>query len=573
MLLFINFAKKNFGIVLILICATFLLLKSLDNQPLWDDEAVTALFARNVQHFGLPLSWDGRNLITGVNGSDFNKDLVQTWDPPLPAYIIAGSFYFLGESTFSARLPFIILAVGAIGLFYILSMMLTNNNKPISLYACLLLLFCAPFLLHMKQARYHALVAFFAQLIFISYLKLKDSKNYVYLFSFSMVMLFYSNLMGFAAISLGLLVFYILFDRKDIPLKSVITGGILIAALTLPWFIYTSAMSNRGAVVSPVILNHLGRMIDYISKFNTIAFPLVLLIPLGYYISHHKSDCSRRALRFVLIISLLSIIIITHFFFAGVRYGLFIIPLLCLGASLIVSGIIKKNKLLGIMVAILLLFTSFFHTLPVLALDSFLAISKIKLSRYSQFISVLTKKDLNKVESFLSSIDNDVSNMSLGNFFRRFVIKRTLFAYFYEISHTYRDPNLGLADFFKENAKKDDKVLINTGQYSLLFYEPDLIMAYVMSKKVDGLPNYTYSYEDTDWYVPRDQYKLKGPYLNDKDFKEYVLGKGWQLKPYEIDYLISNWDGPRVEYLDEYERKHGFGTLDSKKVVIYKIIR
>lgn len=572
MSLFVNFAKKNIAIILIVICAAFLLLKSLDNQPLWDDEAVTALFARNVQHFGLPLSWDGRNLITGVNGADFNEDFVQTWDPPLPAYIIAGSFYLFGESTFSARLPFVILGIGAIWLLYILSMILTNNSRPISLYACSLLLFCAPFLLHMRQARYHSLVVFSALLIFISYLKLKDSRKYICLFSFSMVVLFYSNLMGFVAISLSLMVFYVLFDRKNIPFKSVIAGGVLIAALTLPWFIYTNAISNRGAVVSPAILNHFGRMIDYISKFNTIVFPLVLLIPLGF-IFRDDSVCSKRALRFVFIISFLSAIIITHFFFAGVRYGLFIIPLLCLGASIIVMGTIKKNKLLGIVVAVLLLFTDLFHALPVLALDSFLALSKIKLSQYSQFISKLSKKDMKKVEPFLSSIDADVSNMSFGYLFNRFIIKKTLFAYFYEISHMYRDPNLGLADFFRENAKKDDKVLINTGQYSLLFYEPDLLMAYVTSKKNDGLPDYTYSYEDADWYVPRDQYKLKGPYLYDKDFKEYVSGKGWQLKPYEIDYLIGNWDGPRAEYLDEYDRKHGFGALDGKKVVIYRIIK
>ena len=77
----------------------YLAFSGLDYNYFWDDEADTALFARNLLRFGKLTAWDGHNLIAHRNGSELNDKLITTW-PPFQYLVTAVSFFIFGESTY-----------------------------------------------------------------------------------------------------------------------------------------------------------------------------------------------------------------------------------------------------------------------------------------------------------------------------------------------------------------------------------------------------------------------------------------------------------------------------------------
>jgi hypothetical protein len=48
----------------LLLVGALLIFPNLDDRYLWDDEAETALLAKNVLRFGVPVAWDGVSLIS-----------------------------------------------------------------------------------------------------------------------------------------------------------------------------------------------------------------------------------------------------------------------------------------------------------------------------------------------------------------------------------------------------------------------------------------------------------------------------------------------------------------------------
>ena len=80
-------------------------------HPLWGDEAETALFARNILRYGIPLGWDGTNIMGINNGVVLDSNLINHTSPWAQYYLVALSFKLFGESSITARLPFILSAI------------------------------------------------------------------------------------------------------------------------------------------------------------------------------------------------------------------------------------------------------------------------------------------------------------------------------------------------------------------------------------------------------------------------------------------------------------------------------
>ena len=55
---------KNKFLLGLLLIASLLLFKNLDNIYLWQDEADTALLAQNILEYGYPRAWEGNIIIT-----------------------------------------------------------------------------------------------------------------------------------------------------------------------------------------------------------------------------------------------------------------------------------------------------------------------------------------------------------------------------------------------------------------------------------------------------------------------------------------------------------------------------
>ena len=88
----------------------------LGQRLLWQDEAETAILARNILRFGYPRAFDGVNLVwlPGVHRSDF----AWAYAPWAPFYLTAGVFALAGVSTLTARLPFALIGLACLPLAY-----------------------------------------------------------------------------------------------------------------------------------------------------------------------------------------------------------------------------------------------------------------------------------------------------------------------------------------------------------------------------------------------------------------------------------------------------------------------
>ena len=94
-----------------LACALLLGAWGLTNHAFWDDEAGTALFARNLLATGELTAWDGVNLIGYRQGMQLDENLQNPYAPPLQYYIAAAGFILFGETTFGGRILFLIAGI------------------------------------------------------------------------------------------------------------------------------------------------------------------------------------------------------------------------------------------------------------------------------------------------------------------------------------------------------------------------------------------------------------------------------------------------------------------------------
>jgi 4-amino-4-deoxy-L-arabinose transferase-like glycosyltransferase len=127
----------------------------LGNHLLWDDEANTALFGRNLLETGELTAWDGRNLVGFRGGGELDERLHNVYMPPLQYWVAAGAIATLGQSAFAVRVPFLLLGLAAIAVLALLARRLLGDDFPWALPAWLAALSPA-YLLYIRNCRYYA---------------------------------------------------------------------------------------------------------------------------------------------------------------------------------------------------------------------------------------------------------------------------------------------------------------------------------------------------------------------------------------------------------------------------------
>ncbi|MBI4313969.1 MAG: glycosyltransferase family 39 protein, partial [Candidatus Omnitrophica bacterium] len=121
---------------------------------LWQDEAETAVLAKNILRFGYPKVSDGINRINpGLAMGPYGAWAYHPW---LQFYITALSFIFFGATTVAARFPFALAGIFCILLSYRLARMIFHSIWAARIFG-LLMLTSVPLLLHFRQCRYYAL--------------------------------------------------------------------------------------------------------------------------------------------------------------------------------------------------------------------------------------------------------------------------------------------------------------------------------------------------------------------------------------------------------------------------------
>ncbi len=168
-----NRGTRQRDVLMLCAVAAALLLPNLGGPRLWADEGDTAVFARTIVERGLPYAWDGRTFTDSDRGRRLNADLLLVGTPWLPFYVTAGSFAVLGESAFSARLPFALSGVASVALLYLLVLRLTADRRA-ALAAAVLLLGSVQFLLYARQCRHYSLNVLLTLVVLIGFLRLRE---------------------------------------------------------------------------------------------------------------------------------------------------------------------------------------------------------------------------------------------------------------------------------------------------------------------------------------------------------------------------------------------------------------
>jgi 4-amino-4-deoxy-L-arabinose transferase-like glycosyltransferase len=257
----------------------FLLFYHLDQHPLWGDEAETATLARNVALFGVPQTFDGTNCILLHGTVDENTDQIWTWSPWLQEYLAAGSFLWLGPTTWAARAPFALIGWGCVAALALAAWKIYHRHE-IALAAMLLLGTSEVFLLHARQCRYYP-VAVLAEILFLygAFLLMAQNRRGAWLAALALALQFYSNYIVMVANlpALALLAWMVRKQGGPALLRVAAAAGLALAA-ALPWILYAHQW-KQGAVAGGEL--QLGKAWGYLAEFHFHFLPLCfLLLPL-----------------------------------------------------------------------------------------------------------------------------------------------------------------------------------------------------------------------------------------------------------------------------------------------------
>src|SRR3989304_9063066 len=221
----INFFNKNkidiFVICLFLIFSP-LFFYNLDGTSLVDfDEAWYAEIARNILVHRQPF-------LLSFNG-------VSYWDhPPLGFILIAISFLIFGINEFTARFPSALLGFLSVILLYFIGKNLFN--RIVGIGAGLMLLSSVWFIFRSRSGNFDTVFLFFYLLTFYSALKVKNSKNWIYLvalaFSFSLLV---KSMIG-VTIIVPITILWLI-NTTMIPYRKIVQAILLFFLILSPWII------------------------------------------------------------------------------------------------------------------------------------------------------------------------------------------------------------------------------------------------------------------------------------------------------------------------------------------------
>jgi hypothetical protein len=350
----------NSAAAALVLVAALLIFPSLDDRYLWDDEAETALLAKNVLRFGVPVAWDGTSLISQECGTDYDANYLWRQTPWLPIYITAGTFSLFGSSTFTARLPFALLGLLSVPSMYLLGRRLFGD-RLIALVATGSLALSVPFILHVRQGRYYA-VAIFAAIWALHFFFLLPTRRRLAAtgLAAALAALFHTSNLLFLALVAGLMLgFFILrFDRAVAPwLVAALAAATVVS---LPW-LFGADMGEKGGSLfvrnSPWIF--VANMAWYAGRTELYAFPALLLVAaLGATAMVTGARVDLRSPRartcvFLVAVAVVHIAIVALVPFVFFRYLITLLPIWALLQGWAVGWLAARSRVLA--VAILLL--------------------------------------------------------------------------------------------------------------------------------------------------------------------------------------------------------------------------
>ena len=517
---------------LLLIAGALLLLTNLGNIYLWQDEAETALLSQRLGRCGLPLAFDGRNLIRQApQDVQYTADYVWVYHPWLPFYFTAASFALLGSTTFAARLPFALAGLAAILLFH-LSLRHHFRDRRVAILGSLFLLLCVPFMLHARQCKYFPFAALFTIAILDAYLRLREARPVglaLPYFILSAFCLFQSNFGAFVPLMVALGVHFLLSRPTWAEWKGMALGVGTVALCTLPWALYLQTWA-RGRFAFDIyrFVGHLAHYSVYLTGW-VLPWPLLLLFVYWYGKRRNGFDLTAAEVSlinlYILVVVMTVLFLSESFIWMYFSYIVQLVPLLAALLALTVLKIVDRSRPIGYALIVLLVATNVVHAFPY----------ALPLARQFKWATLAPRRYLAETDELIATAGR---------------LRFSLADYAYELTHDYDGPDEGIALYLRAHAAAGDMVLANYGELPIAFYTSLDIAG--------GLSGYRLeSVRQPKWVIDR----RDGPY---RDEMARIIESG-DYAAIEIPYPDILWGNrPVPEY-------HKFATVrDGPHVVIHR---
>jgi len=572
--------------VCILLVGMLLLLPRLDDAFLWQDEAETALVARHLLAYGLPLSSDGTNWVQQAPQPyvEFTKDYVWIYHSWLQYALTAVAFAVLGPTTFAARVPFVLVGLVTLCFFHEFIFRWLKDTR-VARVATVLLLFCVPFLLLLRQCRYYALAALFTLLTLDAYQRWRSGQRWaVPYLVLSAVLLYHSHYGAFFPTLLAIGLHFVLAyvgrrgQRQEEPKgplqppplrygdapqegRQLLAVFLLIIGLILPWAVFMRVLDRGQAFRLDRFLSHVGQHLLGITGW---IFPLLLLLALvklylswfsgrswmqGPRASLLKGDSARGGLVLgpsqigfcelldtVIIVTILSLAASAAFDWAFFRYLTHLIPLLLALLAIVVVSVVERWPVAGYGLLVLLITSNALHLLPygLPGLRSF------------------DWRDLWPASPAFEALQ-EAWTMA-GRF------RSNLWMYAQELSHSYTGPNEGLVTYLAEHAGPGQTALVNYEDLPLMFYTELQVLGGLSGHGIPILAGPGQSIAEDlqpDWVIDRKH----GPY---REILADIVASG-SYERVEIPYPDIRW-----ENRPEPGQHHYLTVQDEDNVVLYR---
>ncbi|NQV98932.1 MAG: hypothetical protein HQ483_04495 [Rhodospirillales bacterium] len=388
---FLDRARRRLGnpSIQILLGVVFVVLASLlgiTNNAFWDDEANTALFARNLIHQGQLTAWDGRNVVSYLGGYELDENLRNILIPPLQYGLAAAGMLVFGETELGARVPFVVLGAFAIGLLgwgargYL-------ADRRAAAYPALLMALSAACLLFIPQARYFAASLFFATLILALWGRLavpgRSSRQFlagkIALGVAASAGLFYANYY-MAPAFVAALAPLLLIDKFRTRPHLVFYGLLCLCSLGLvASLLGDSAVSAKLAAREPLaepLANYLTLLGWHIKGLSAFEFMPVVLVPLlGLAWLARSAQAMRReclvaialllsVLVYILVIALMTQQPVAKTRVADMRYLVPLFGIIALITAIALRTVWAVSRPLSVALAVLVVSTNALHLSP-----------------------------------------------------------------------------------------------------------------------------------------------------------------------------------------------------------------
>ncbi|MBI5357135.1 hypothetical protein HZB78_06025 [Candidatus Collierbacteria bacterium] len=400
--------KHFWSKVILTIIFSLLVFPNLGIRTLWQDEAETALVARQMvkSNNWLPYAYDDQGPINQDWNYQFSVSKLWRWHPWLQFYVTILSFKFFGVSALTARLPFTL--IGILFFWYWLGFIEKHGpkNKLFYFLAVSLVLTSVPLLLHIRQARYYSLALLFTLMAVDGYLlNLKrtvlSKRGPSFKYILGSILLFHSFLPGALALQISFWIHQIY--RLIRPGLAMQQGRAFIRfaatfsttlIFTLPWAWWLKIGGQNLNFNLEIIKQNLHWHYVYIHKF---IFPVFLLIPFLFSGIRSKILKNNNGLLFLLIIiTTLGLYTINHPYFF--RYLVPLVPFFTYLAARIIVSLPKK-------LAIAATFIAFFPGLRLLP-DYLFEIAHPYIGTNEQIIAMLNSEKFSGTKSLAVNYDD-----------------------------------------------------------------------------------------------------------------------------------------------------------------------